>query len=221
MATLLAVDTSTELCSVALSHAGRIWLSEQDQPRRHTELLLPMIQQVLDQAAVELKDLDAVAFGRGPGSFTGLRIALGVVQGLAFACDLPVVPVSTLAALAQQGADANLGSRFLCALDARMGEVYWGKYQRNADGLVEPVADEQLLAPSAVSLPSATDWVALGTGWAVDGMPVWPGADTGLRPSAKGMLALASRDLQLGKTVAAQDAAPVYLRNQVAHKAGS
>src|SRR5690554_5279655 len=145
MTTILALDAATTACSVALCRGGVITRQFVSTPREHTRLLLPMVDELLSEAGISLAQVDALAFTAGPGSFTGLRIGFGVVQGLAFGADLPVIPVSTLAALALAGArKAQLGSGcILPALDARMGEIYWGLY-RYQSGSVEPLMADQV-----------------------------------------------------------------------------
>ena len=132
MTTLLALDTATEACSVALLHDGRVLSHYEVAPRMHAQRLLPMIQQLLGEAGIAASALDAIAFGRGPGAFTGVRIAIGVVQGLAFALDRPVLPVSNLAVLAQRALREQGATQVAAAIDARMDEVYWGCYRAEA-----------------------------------------------------------------------------------------
>ncbi len=154
---LLALDTSTEACSAALFIDGEIRQRFEITPKAHTKLLLPMIESLLAEAELKLSQLDALAFGCGPGSFTGLRIATGVVQGLAFGADLPVVPVSTLAALAQN----RLPELAFVATDAHIGEIFWGVYQRNADGFMELLGKEAVLPVEQIEFPQKS---ALGMG---------------------------------------------------------
>ncbi|HWQ94164.1 MAG TPA: tRNA (adenosine(37)-N6)-threonylcarbamoyltransferase complex dimerization subunit type 1 TsaB, partial [Gammaproteobacteria bacterium] len=162
---LLAIDTSTEACSAALLIGTETREHFKLAPREHAKLILPMVDKLLAEAGLSLSQLDAIAFGRGPGSFTGLRIAAGVAQGLAFGADVPVLPISTLAALAQ-GAYTDLGAtRVLTALDARMSEVYWGVYQINGAGVMELHGAEEVCAPGNVSLPLDGEWVGAGSGW--------------------------------------------------------
>ncbi len=129
MTTLLALDTATEACSVALLHDGRVLSHYEVIPRMHAQRLLPMIKDLLAEAGVALSAVDGIAFGRGPGAFTGVRIAIGVVQGLAFALERPVLPVSTLAVLAQRALREQGAQQVAAAIDARMDEVYWGCYR--------------------------------------------------------------------------------------------
>jgi len=127
---ILAVDTATQACSAALFIDGETTAEFRLAPREHTQLILPMVESLLQQAAIKIADLDALAFGRGPGSFTGVRIATGIVQGLAFAHNLPVLAISTLASIAQLAGDEHQHNNVLAGIDARMGEIYWGCYQR-------------------------------------------------------------------------------------------
>ena len=220
MVKCLALDTSGDACSAALVIGDAVSERHQVVPRGHARLLLPMLESLLQEADIGLGDLDGLGFGCGPGSFTGLRIAAAVVQGLAFAADLPVVPVSSLAALAQ-GAPAD---RVLAAFDARMGEVYWGAYRRNGNGLVELSGLERVLPPERVALPDGTGWVAVGGGWvaysealrrAIGDIPL---LDTPLWPHARDVARLALDGLATGRAVEAEQAVPVYLRDQVTHR---
>lgn len=153
---ILALETSTHACSVALQLADSIYTEHVVEPQIHTKIILPMVDSVLQQAGIELADLDLLAFGQGPGSFTGLRIAASVVQGLAFGADKPVVGISSLAALAQLGF-AETGARHLVAqVDARMGELYWGEYIVNTAGVVEVVGNDRLSKELPASLESYT-----------------------------------------------------------------
>jgi tRNA threonylcarbamoyladenosine biosynthesis protein TsaB len=150
---LLAIDTVTEACSAALLVDGEIQQRFTIEPRRHTELILPMIDELLGEAGLSLSQLDALAVDRGPGSFTGVRIGVGVVQGLAFAADLPVYPVSSLAALALAASQEITADTMLAMLDARMDEIYWGVY-RLEHGLLKSVMDEQVGKPDSLPLLS-------------------------------------------------------------------
>ncbi|MGD9843175.1 MAG: tRNA (adenosine(37)-N6)-threonylcarbamoyltransferase complex dimerization subunit type 1 TsaB, partial [Steroidobacteraceae bacterium] len=164
---LLAIDTATEQCSVALLHDGEYLERCVPTPRGHTELVLPMVQELLNESGYSLQQLDAIAFGRGPGSFTGVRIAIGVAQGLAYALDLPVLPISNLAAVAQQAAaPLNVTDQVLVCMDARMAEIYTGVFVLAADRLMVTVGTEQLMAPAHLNLQEVTLQVGLGTGFA-------------------------------------------------------
>ncbi len=230
---LLALDCSTETCSVALyendstavAGDGRIVLEHcEPASRQHTQRLLPMVEQVLAASGNSLSQLDYIAFGRGPGSFTGLRIALGAVQGLAFGANRPVVPVSTLAGLAQSALGETAGrdsdERVLAAIDARMGEVYWACFA-SQNGLVTPLGDERLTAPGALVAQWAREseaTIAAGSGWrCVEPVDV---AGSLLRvdcfPGAGAIARLAERQARDGNSCAAEQALPVYLRDEVA-----
>lgn len=219
MTTLLALDTATEACSVALLHEGRVLSRYEVIPRLHAQRVLPMVQEVLAEAGIALAAVDAIAFGRGPGAFTGVRIAVGVVQGLAFALDRPVLPVSNLAVLAQRAHREQGATRVAAAIDARMDEVYWGCYQLEG-GEMRLAGVEAVLPPEQAALPRGADgeWFGAGTGWGYAArIPVSPSAmDAGLLPHAEDLLTLASFAWARGEAVAAEQAQPVYLRDNVA-----
>jgi len=217
---LLAVETSTEACSVAISLDGKIH-ERIDHGQHHSNVILGMVQQVLAESGLSLKQLDAIAFSRGPGSFTSLRIGAGVVQGLAFGANLPVVPVSSLAVLAQ-GVDA---SKVLAAFDARMNQVYWGAYVRNEKGLVELEGQEIVIAPAVVPLPEGSGWVGAGSGWDQYAAILTARAGSHVSewrkqvfPNARQVAELGLELLKLGQTVTAEQALPVYIRDEVAVK---
>ncbi|CAG0910237.1 unnamed protein product, partial [Cyprideis torosa] len=153
------LPASPDACSVALHLAGEIREDFRIIPRQHTQLLLPMVQQMLDDAALKVKDLDAIAFGRGPGSFAGIRIATGVAQGLAFAAELRLLPISTLAAMALAQHLENPEMPVIAALDARMNEIYWAAY-RFVNGMPVRIGDERVDAPVNIHLPDDTGWLA-------------------------------------------------------------
>jgi len=217
---LLAFDTATEACSAALTTPEGVFARWAEAPRQHGDLVLAMVDEVLAEAGLERGQLDTLAFGRGPGAFTGVRIATGLVQGMAAALECPVVPVSTLATLAQ-GAYRRTGcSGVLAAIDARMGEVYWGAYTLAADGVVAAHGEECVVAPEAVPLPGPGPWACAGTGWIrypdTLAARVGAGTDSGhTLPDARDMLTIATRDGHAGRTVSAAEALPVYLRDQV------
>ena len=167
MTKLLAVETSTEVCSVALYSNGETKEFYEHAPMRHAELLLPAIQSLLDAAGLPLASLDAIAFGRGPGSFTSLRIGIGVVQGLAWGAGLPVIPVSSLAAVAQAVSAVTTAevSTICVAMDARMQEVYTANFQRREDGIVIAAGEERVCSPSLVSVPEDGPFIAAGNGF--------------------------------------------------------
>ena len=224
---ILAIDTATEACSAALYADGEINQFYRVAPREHSHIILPMIEQLLAEAEISLAQLDALAFGRGPGSFMGVRIAAGVTQGIAFARGLPVVPVSTLAAIAQT-AHAETGTEHvLAAIDARMNEVYWGAYVLSDDGCVHLQGSESVIAPERASIPAEHEWTGAGTGWSAYGeilnAAIAPAGLAGqlndCLPTAASIARLAAADFQAGRHVDASQAVPVYLRDNVAKKA--
>ena len=218
---LLAFETATEGCSVAVWVDGDVRERFEIAPRRHAELALPWAEQLLAEAGVAKAQLDAIAVGRGPGAFTGVRLAIAIAQGIALALDRPLVPVSTLAVLAA-GARGD-ATRILAAIDARMGEVYSGAFERRGGELVA-VSDEAVSPPGAVALPGdAGDWHGVGTGFAaVDGaLPARLGArlagfDAGALPHAADVVRLAVAAFARGEAVAPERLEPAYLRDNVA-----
>jgi tRNA threonylcarbamoyladenosine biosynthesis protein TsaB len=221
MPTLLALDTSTEACSVALLRKGSISERYIEAPREHMLRLLPMVDELLGAQQLQLRDLDGIVFTRGPGSFTGLRITLGVVQGLAFGANLPVLPVSTLAVLAQTAATPALVGRFiLSAIDARMDEVYCAWFEVDAGGLVQARSEERVCAPEAVQvLATGKSWLGVGSGWNhASRLPQSGRGDivAAALPRAAAALNLALPRWQAGERHAIEDVVPVYLRDDVA-----
>ena len=219
---VLAIDTATDACTCALEFRGTIVARHTVEPRRHTERLLPMIDSVLEEAGIGLGALDAIAFGCGPGSFTGLRIACAVAQGLGFGADRPLVAVSTLQVIATGMFRAHGARRVLTALDARMDEVYWGGFEW--DGVImRPLFDESVGPPHAVGIPSGDGWVGAGSGWSAHRAALHAhlggrvdSVDPVRLPEARDMLAPARVALEAGLFLAPEDAAPVYLRSNVA-----
>lgn len=224
MPRLLAIDATTEACSVAYWDGAHLTERFSAAPREHMQHLLPMADALLHEQNLGLRDLDAIAFARGPGSFTGLRICVGIVQGLAFGANLPVVPVSTLAAIAQTAATASswpAGTRLLSAIDARMGEVYWGWFELRADGLVAAISPEQVSAPEQVApAPNGEGLcVGVGTGWLYAPRLSHSGCtviDASVLPRAGAVARLSEPLWQNGAQVAAELAEPIYLRDNVA-----
>ncbi len=235
-ATLLALDTTGDACSVALSVApGQVVTRELTTPRQHAPRLLGLIEEVLAEAGIGVSALDAICFAAGPGSFTGLRIATGVAQGLAFGAQVPVIAVSSLATLAQgqireRGASGQAIDQMaiIACFDARMSQLYWGCYAADADGVVQPLIDDTLSDAASVSLPSAAPGGADAR--------VWCGASSGLQaapdladrlglaqcapdalPMALDVLQLAQPQWTLGAGRAPGEVTPVYLRDQVTH----
>ncbi len=223
---LLAIETATEACSAALYLDGALSERYALAPREHARLILPMADELLAEAGLGAAQLDALAFGRGPGAFTGLRIAAGVAQGIAFGADLPVLPVSSLAALAQGMARERGAARVLAAIDARIGEVYWGAYERGGAGLMVLRGEEHVTAPAAVPSPAGADWRGAGSGWAVYGEVLQARlggqvveVDAARYPQARDVALLAVAAYGRGEALSAEQAAPVYLRDEVALKA--
>lgn len=219
---LLALDTSTQWCSAALWLDGRVLVREEDAGQRHSDLVLPMVGSLLGQAGVTLQSLDAIVFGVGPGSFTGVRIACGVAQGLAFGAGLPLVPVSTLEALAQ----ASGAARVIAALDARIGEIYHAAYEREATHW-RCLAEPSLCRPDDAPLVAGADWTGCGSGFDVYEAALrarhgaaLSGIVHGLVPHARAMAALGVEACRAGRLVAPEDAAPLYVRDKVAMTLG-
>jgi tRNA threonylcarbamoyladenosine biosynthesis protein TsaB len=222
---LLAIDTSAEACSAALYLDGGLAERFTVQPQRQSELILAMMDDLLATAGLKVTDLDALAFGRGPGSFTGVRIATGVAQGAAFAADMPVVPVSTLAALAQGHLRETGHARVLAALDARMSEVYWAACAPDASGAMRVIGHELIVPPGDVPLPEDGGWHGVGSGWGAHG-PVLAerlgdrviAVCADAHCHAQDIARIAAVDFAAGLAVPAEQALPVYLRDQVAWK---
>jgi tRNA threonylcarbamoyladenosine biosynthesis protein TsaB len=222
---LLAIETAAEACSAALLIDGEISQRFQVQPRKHSELIIPMLDELLQQSGLKPTQLDAVAFGCGPGSFTGVRIAAGVAQGVAFAADLPVVCVSTLAALAQGLFRKSGHKRVLPAFDARMQEVYWGCYQLQESGLMRAIFPDEIAPAEKVTPPTGDAWYGVGSGWETYGETLSKVVGTGLKSvtpdlfcSAHDVALLGVAGFELGKAVSAEHALPQYLRDDVAKR---
>ena len=217
---LLAIETATETLSVALSINGEVLEYYQHAPRQHAELLLPWVQKILDEADIGFSSLDAIAFSRGPGSFTSLRIGIGVVQGLAWASDLPVIPVSSLAATAQSAYNEGVSSA-LVALDARMNEVFTGTFKANSDGIMMSVDAERVCAPHEIRAPELDGSYGIGIGFErYDELKnlskQLAGVNADIWPKASSVLTLAADWLQNNTALPAEQAQPVYLRDKVA-----
>lgn len=221
---LLALDTSTEACSVALYLQGQTFALDEVCPQQHSKRILPMVEQLLAEAGLSLNQLDGIVFGRGPGSFTGVRIGVGVTQGLAFGADLPVFGVSTLAAMAQAAYRVYHANQVVAAIDARMAEVYIAAFAADSHGLMQPMAAEQAIKPELLSpfLLQGTVWGA-GTGWQtysaqlLNSQSVKIAQDI-LYPSAQDMLPFGMAAFTAGHFVAAEQAEPVYVRDEVTWK---
>lgn len=220
---ILAIDTATEGCSAALYIDGEVQQEFALAPRQHTQLILPMIESLLAAAELKINQLDALAFGCGPGSFTGVRIATGVVQGIGFAADLPVLPISTLASIAQLVYDDHKAEKVLTAIDARMTQVYWAQYKLADKGLMRLVGIEDVLNPDATPSVDGGNWVAAGNGWQVYNEMLRPAYLDNIThtyahvlPQSSSMAKLAADAYQRNEAIEAKYAVPVYLRNNVA-----
>ncbi|MEH8230017.1 tRNA (adenosine(37)-N6)-threonylcarbamoyltransferase complex dimerization subunit type 1 TsaB [Aeromonas veronii] len=222
---ILAVDTATEACSAALLVGDKLFSRWEEAPRDHTRKILPMVQAVLEDAGISLSDLDAIAFGRGPGSFTGVRIGISVAQGLAFGASVPLIGISTLAAMAQGAYRLDGAEQVLTAIDARMNEVYFGRYEL-IDGRMQLVGDEVVSEPAAlveVRGKLAGPVTCVGTGFETYGETLSGLADelavSQVRfPAAEDMLPLARAAWLAGEAVPVEQATPVYLRDKVTWK---
>jgi tRNA threonylcarbamoyladenosine biosynthesis protein TsaB len=223
---ILAIDTATEACSAAVLDEGRMALRYAELGRGHAEHILGMVDQVLAEMGLQLSELDALAFGRGPGAFTGARLAASVAQGLAFGASLRVIPVSDLQALGQRALDesSDAARGVIAASDARMGEVYWACYGRGAKGTAEPVGPERIGPPEAVVLPAGLPTPVTAVGRAFRAYPQLRaqlqahlnGVRDDLLPRAAEVARLAALELAAGRTLAPEEARPVYLRDEVA-----
>lgn len=221
---ILALDTSTEYCSVALWRDGEVDAREALAGQRHSQLLLPMVDELLGRHGLALKALDGIAYGQGPGSFTGLRIACGVVQGLAFGAGVGVVGVATLAAMAQAvGAERSI-DRVVCCLDARMGEIYHAAYARSGAAW-ETVQAPGLHVPEEAPVPAAGSWTGCGSGFAAHGETLRRRYGARLSaimpdifPHARDIARLAVVEFEAGRAMTPEQAVPLYIRDKVALK---
>lgn len=220
MSTILAIETSSELASCALLRGDAILSRESSGVRTHSQSILPLVQELLAEAGIALADCDAIAYGAGPGSFTGVRTACGIAQGLAYGAGLPVVPVVTLDAMALACQQQHGMQQVLTVLDARMGEVYWAQYDLADGDAVQAVLPPVLSAPGAVA-PEG-DVTACGNGFAayvaeLAGLPCAATSDAAIMPHAIQIGQLAQRAFAAGQTVSAAEAQPLYLRNKIAY----
>jgi tRNA threonylcarbamoyladenosine biosynthesis protein TsaB len=220
---ILIIDTATEACSVALGVDDLVYHRFEVCPQQHSQRVLPMLDEVLQEANLSLNELDYLGFGRGPGSFTGVRIATGVLQGLALGTGLKVVEISTLAAMAQQAAAQYQVKQVACAIDARMSEVYFARYEDH-QGQIQLVDQEQVLPPqeAASLLVDGLDYYGVGTGWQAYAEL---NPDTRVQvltellyPDALHMLPLAKALIAAGQAIEGDEIRPVYLRDKVTWK---
>ncbi len=239
---IIAIESSTEQCSVALDCGNQTRQLISDRPREHAERALPMIESLLAEAGIARNQLDLVVFGQGPGSFTGVRVACSVAQGLGYGLDIPVLPISSLAALAQatvdelsSTGDPQPGYRVIAAQDARLSEIYVGVYQFTATNLCQPAADADVdLDIDKVMLPTdfagqfqadGQQWIAAGNAWQVyqqqlaviSAQSVSRQIDH-CQPNGLALLKLAHNPVYQHRAVSAELAQPVYVRDQVTHR---
>jgi len=220
---LLALDASTEALSIAIQFNGQIVKHFEVCPQQHSQKVLPLVSELLDKAGCKLQDLDGIVFGRGPGSFTGVRISVAIAQGLAYGANLPLVGVSTLQAMAQQAIDEKQVESVVTGIDARMGEIYFAHYRKSGKGLAELSIDESEVVCAPTDLPeSIKSLTAVGSAWEPYAEQA---ADLNLDviseitlPDAAYMLKIAEVEFEKGNTVKAADAQPHYVRDTVTWK---
>lgn len=214
---ILAFDTSSTACTVALMANGQSFSEHTIAPMQQAQLILPMIDAILKRAGIKLKDLNAIAFGVGPGSFTGLRIAASVAQGLGFATQLPLIPLSSLHILAATAQAVCQADRFLIAIDARIQQAYWAVYEQYQGRYLHLLGEECLMAPDAIRLTNEDQTaIALGDGWEkyqaiIQAHNTIPHCRSDILPNAVYMLPLAERALTCGAVITPAEVSPVYL----------
>jgi len=221
---MLAVETSTEACSAALYIDGEVQERFEIAPREHTKLILPMIDSLMADAQLKPQQLDALAFSRGPGSFTGVRISTGIIQGIALGADLPVVPVSTLAAIAHHYLKSSTANCAYTAMDARMGEIFWGVYQKDSEGYAELIGEELVTLAENIVFPPQLG-VGIGSGWGVYQQQLssrlgglLQSIEVDHLPRASAIIDLGVMGYKKNQAVDVEMAMPVYLRDKVAKK---
>lgn len=221
---LLAIETATECCSAALLIDDELISTSEIAPRRHNEIILSMCERVLLQGETTLSQLDAVAFGRGPGAFTGVRLAASVTQGIAIGQNLPVVPVSSLASMAQAAFEEKRVTNVLSCIDARMKEIYFAQYKLSDDEIMKLVGDEKVLPPENININVDDECYGVGSGWKPYADALYQALgkklsiDENVFPQAEYVAKLAKVYFEQGKSVPAVEALPVYLRDNVAQK---
>ena len=221
MAKILAIETATDACSAALLIDGKRSACYEIAPRQHTDLILPMISSLLDDAHLSVRDLDVIAYGAGPGSFTGVRVATSITQGLALAHDIPVVPISCLEILAIGAAKAHNALTVATVVDARKAEIYWAIYEIAPDTQrTTCLSPDTLCRPEDFAYPTDRDCIVVGSGCQlyrdrlVDcGVPIAMLRQEPIYPKAIDALESAQHALESDRTIAAEFATPVYLRN--------
>ncbi|MGB0859987.1 MAG: tRNA (adenosine(37)-N6)-threonylcarbamoyltransferase complex dimerization subunit type 1 TsaB [Pseudoalteromonas spongiae] len=220
MSNILLIDAATEALSVAVS-CDLENAHFEVCPQQHSQKMLPLVDSILNSANTNLKALDAIAFGRGPGSFTGVRVGVSVTQGLAYAANLPVIGISNLQMMAQQAFDTTEADYAIATIDARMGEIYYAEFKRDENNLAAFMSNEMVIKPEELTLPEY-DAVVVGTGcqtykvhFEATNLTI---LDEITLPNARFMTKLAERELVAGNTVVAADAQPVYVRDTVTWK---
>lgn len=224
--TLLAIDTATEACSAALQKDGATSVRYQIAPQKHNTLIFDMCRQLFSGSGTTFDQLDALIFGRGPGSFTGVRIAVSLAQSVTYTRDIPLVPVSNLKAVAQIAMDKYDAENICVAMDARMEEIYYACFRRNKQGIAQKVTEEAVLSPAKIQAPKDFNCIGVGTGWKCAGDVLSQrlgdklmSIDPDILPTAEIMLKLAHPQIQSGKTHASEQITPTYLRNPL-HRGG-
>ena len=225
MPTILALETSSDACSVALLNDKGVFEETIISPREHTQRLLPMVEGILKAQNTALADVDGIAYGAGPGSFTGLRICLSVAQGLAYGVACPLIAVSSLLAMAAtacRNQTFDTGSIIIPVIDARMDEVYWSAYRLEQSGQLTPLVDQSVSAPELcaefVNSVSSHNVVAMGNGWQYEALSTLANANLDAYPSAHDIALIGSAQFAAGELVNPLDASPTYLRNEVSWK---
>lgn len=217
MSKLLALETATPACSVALWLNGEITQQFEIAPQRHSDILLDRIDKLLSDAGMNLKNLDAIAFGSGPGSFMGIRIATAVAQGIAYGIDLPVIPVSTLQALAQVAYQKIKSERVIAGWDARMDSIYWGVYQVDYRNIMQAITGDHLNYPKDIEFLTKNE-IGVGNAWALyrDSLsPDFPFIEKEIYPEAASVAMIAHQKFKQGDVLAPQKAEPTYIRETV------
>lgn len=212
---ILAFDTATNACSAALYVSGQVFSRFEIAPRLHSSLLLPMIQALLSQAKINLSDLQAIAFGCGPGSFMGVRLATGMAQGLAFGLQIPVIPISTLQVIAQTAYEKTNEKKIAVGWDARMSEIYWGFYACDEKGVMQAQQEDALCTPKQldIKLLFPVGCFFAGNAWALVQEKIR--SDIEIYPEAKAMLTIALSKYTLSETISPENAHPHYVRHVV------
>lgn len=220
MSIILAVETATTACSAAIWLNGSIKWRFKIAPQRHSEIILTFIDELLIEAGIQLKEVDAIAFSCGPGSFMGVRIATSIAQGIAYGIEKPVIPVSTLQALAQSAYQKIERGRIIAGLDAHINSIYWGCYQADKDGIMQVIIEDRLSKPAAIAF-SGDDWIAAGNAWEVyaDFLKVpFKVAHSSIYPDAASVTLIANQKLIRGETFQPEKAKPIYILETVARK---